>query len=141
MRAFLDTSVLVPTFLGDHVNHPVSLDLFLRLTPRTGFCAAHSLAEVYATVTRLPGRHRVASDQAVLFLDEIRSRCSIVGLDCDSYYDVISQAAAGGIVGGAVYDALIAQCAVQARATTLYTWNQRHFAVLPATRKITVRTP
>lgn len=141
MRAFLDTSVLVATFLGDHPNHVASLDLFLRLNQRTGFVAAHSMAEVYATVTRLPGRFRVGGDQALLFLDGVRSRLSIVGLDCDSYYEIISQAAAGGIAGGTIYDALIAGCAIQIRATTLYTWNERHFATLPMTRRLTIRTP
>ncbi|MCE5307482.1 MAG: PIN domain-containing protein [Acidobacteriales bacterium] len=141
MRAFLDTSVLVATFLGDHPNHSSSLDLFLRLTSKTGFCAAHSLAEVYATVTRLPGRHRVGGDQAVLFLDEIRNRLSLVALDGDSYYKVLSQAADARVVGGAVYDALIAQCAVQARASSLYTLNQRHFAALPSLGNIPLRVP
>jgi predicted nucleic acid-binding protein len=30
MKAFLDTSVLVPVFYGDHVHHAGSLDLFTR---------------------------------------------------------------------------------------------------------------
>jgi predicted nucleic acid-binding protein len=30
MKAFLDTSVLVPVFYGDHVHHAASLELFTR---------------------------------------------------------------------------------------------------------------
>ena len=32
-----------------------------------------------------------------------------------------------GIVGGAIYDALLAACALKAKAETLFTWNLRHY--------------
>ena len=46
MTCFVDTSVLVPVFYGDHVHHRASFDLFVGLRPTEGCCAAHSLAEV-----------------------------------------------------------------------------------------------
>jgi predicted nucleic acid-binding protein len=51
----------------------------------------------------------------------------------------IEQAAQAGIAGGAVYDALIARCALKAKAQTLYTWNVRHFQRLGA--DLHVHTP
>ena len=59
MKGFFDTSVLVPVFYGDHVHHQVSLALFIEFDKSTGCCGAHSLAEVYSTLTRMPGKHRV----------------------------------------------------------------------------------
>jgi predicted nucleic acid-binding protein len=32
VKAFYDTSVLVPVFYGDHEHHPASLSLFLQFT-------------------------------------------------------------------------------------------------------------
>ena len=32
VKAFFDTSVLVPVFYGDHERHPASLSLFLQFT-------------------------------------------------------------------------------------------------------------
>ena len=55
MKAFFDTSVLVPVFFGDHVHHRSSLDLFVQFERAIGRCGAHSLAEVYSTLTRMPG--------------------------------------------------------------------------------------
>jgi len=127
MKAFFDTSVLVPTFLGDHEHHEVSLDAFLRFGKREACCAAHSLAEVYATVTRMPGKYRVSCEQAILFLAEIRQRLTLVALEEEEYYAAIERASALGVMGGAVYDALLARCALKARAETLYTWNVKHF--------------
>jgi predicted nucleic acid-binding protein len=67
LRALFDTSVLVPVFLEDHEHHERSRRAFLDAERRSDCCAAHSLAEVYATMTRLPGRHRLSGEQVLLF--------------------------------------------------------------------------
>ncbi len=109
MKGFFDTSVLVPVFYGDHVHHQASLALFIQFDRSTGCCGAHSLAEVYSTLTRMPGKHRISAEQARLFIADIRERLSIVALDGDEYADALEQAASRGIVGGAIYDAMLAQ--------------------------------
>ena len=53
---------------------PRQLDLFIQFDKRTGCCGAHSLAEVYSTLTRMPGKHRIGSEQAILFIGNIRER-------------------------------------------------------------------
>ena len=142
MKALFDTSVLVPTFLGDHEHHEASLDVFLRFEKRQACCAAHSLAEVYATLTRMPGKYRVSCEQAMLFLAEIRQRLTLVALDGDEYYATIEQASALGVMGGTVYDALLARCALKARAEILYTWNVKHFQQLGLEEIVKrIRTP
>jgi predicted nucleic acid-binding protein len=130
VRAFFDTSVLVPVFLETHEHHERSLRVFVDATKRQDCCAAHSLAEVYATMTRLPGRHRLSGEQVLLFLDNIRERLTSVALTVDEYYAAIRDAADTGVVGGTIYDALIARCALKAKADTVYTWNTRHFEQL-----------
>jgi len=66
MKGFFDTSVLVPLFYRDHVHHGPSQDLFIQFDQSTGCCGAHSLAEVYATLTRMPGKRRISGEQAML---------------------------------------------------------------------------
>ena len=53
MKFFFDTSVLLPCFLEDHEHHEASLRAFLEADKKEGCCGAHSLAELYATATRL----------------------------------------------------------------------------------------
>jgi predicted nucleic acid-binding protein len=77
VKAFLDTSVLAPVFYGDHEHHRASLNLFAQLSPSTACCGAHSLAEVFATMTRMPGKHRVSGEQVMLFIGDIRERLAI----------------------------------------------------------------
>jgi predicted nucleic acid-binding protein len=129
MKGFFDTSVLVPVFYGDHVHHRASLDLFIRFDKRTGCCAAHTLAEVYSTLTRMPGKHRISAEQAMLFIGSIRERLSIVALTGDEYADALQASSALGIVGGGIYDAMLAHCALKAEAETIYSWNARHYTL------------
>ncbi len=128
MKAFFDTSALIPVFYGDHVHHQASLRRFLAFDPSTGCCGAHSLAEVYSTLTRMPGKHRISGEQAMLFLGNVHERLSLVTLDGEESFQALRNSASLGIVGGGIYDALLAHCALKAGAKTIYSWNLRHYA-------------
>jgi predicted nucleic acid-binding protein len=141
MKAFFDTSVLVAVFYGDHVHHTASLELFIQFGKTTGCCGAHSLAEVYSTLTRMPGKHRISGEQAMLFIGDIRGRLSIIALDGEEYADALEEAAARGIVGGGIYDAMLAHCAIKAKAKAIYSWNIRHYAQCGAEVTKRLRTP
>lgn len=141
MKFFFDSSVLVAAVSVQHVHHGPSLAVYLAANKNQAGCAAHSLAEVYATLTRLPGKQRMSSEQSLLFLDEIRDRLKTIVLDSEEYSAAIADAAAEGLVGGMVYDALIARCAMKARAESLYTWNVDHFRRLGPEVAKRVRTP
>jgi predicted nucleic acid-binding protein len=141
MKAFFDTSVLVPVFYGDHEHHGPSLKRFVQFNKATGCCGAHSLAEVYSSLTRMPGKHRISGEQAMLFIGSIREHLSIVALDGDEYADALEAAVALGIVGGGIYDAMLAHCAVKAGAATIYTWNIRHYSLCEQQLTRRLRTP
>src|SRR5271156_2005511 len=128
MKAFFDTSVLVPVFYGDHVHHEASLGRLLQFDRTTGCCGAHSLAEVFSTLTRMPGKHRISGEQAMLFIGSLCERLSLVSLDGEEYAKALGASASLGIVGGAIYDALLVHCALKAEADTIYSWNARHYA-------------
>jgi predicted nucleic acid-binding protein len=141
MKGFFDTSVLVPVFYGDHVHHQASLALFIQFDRSTGCCGAHSLAEVYSTLTRMPGKHRISGEQALLFVGSIRQRLSIIAPGGDAYADALQASAGRGIVGGGIYDAMLAHCAIKARAQTIYTWNGRHYGLCGIEVTTRLRTP
>jgi predicted nucleic acid-binding protein len=130
MDAFLDTSVLVATFYGEHERHDASFKVFLQQTKETGCTAAHCLAETYSVVTGMPSKDRASPDEALLFLNDVRVRLTLIALEEGEYFKVLEAAAAEGISGGATYDAIIGQCALKADAKTIYTWNTKHFTRL-----------
>ena len=127
MSIFLDTSVLVPVFLGDHLHHAASIALFSTCEPQIASCAVHSLAEVYSTLTRLPAPHRASPDQAIKCVEKIATRFRLISLDGPAYLAASQSAASQNIVGGMTYDFLIATCALHSGADQIYSWNTRHF--------------
>ena len=100
MKFFFDTSVLVAAVSVQHVHHAPSLAVYLAGNRNQACCAAHSLAELYAALTRLPGKQSMSCEQALLFLDEINDRLRTVVLDSEEYCSAIADAAAEGLVRG-----------------------------------------
>lgn len=141
MRSFFDTSALIPVFLEEHVHHEASLKAFLRADKESGFFGAHSLAEMYATITRLPGKQRLSGEQVLLFLDNVIERLTPIELSASEYYQLVKICAERGIVGGAIYDALLAECALKAKVDVLFSWNTRHFQQLGPEIVKRLRTP
>jgi predicted nucleic acid-binding protein len=141
VKWFFDTSVLIPVFVDDHVHHDRSVAAFKLADCKTGCCAAHRLAEFFAAFTRLPAPYRASGEQVLLFLELIRQRLAIVSLTGEEYMEVIRRAAEEGILGGTIYDAILAGCALKAMPETIYTWNERHFRLLGPEVAGRVRTP
>jgi predicted nucleic acid-binding protein len=141
MKDFFDTSVLIGAFWRGHPHHEASLKLVSAANKRKSACAAHTLAEVYATMTALPVKDVIPPEQALLFVQETRDRFTIVSLDEDEYYKTIEQTATRGAPGGRVYDALLLQCAAKVKAETIYTWNLKHFRTIRPDAAHRIRTP
>ena len=141
MREFFDTSVLVAAFLGDHPHHQASAKAFVGADKKHSSCGVHTLAELYSTLTSLPLKPMIAPEQAILFLQDVRSRLALIALDEAEYFAVIEQTAGKRISGGHIYDALLLQCALKAKANTIYTWNLKHFQQLAPDIASTIKTP
>ncbi len=90
--------------------------------------AAHALVETYAVLTRLPAPHRLApADAWALVKGNFIDHAAVVTLDANAHVGLLGRLAATGIGGGRTYDAVIAECASQARADAILTFNPRHF--------------
>ena len=77
----------------------------------------------------------------MLFTGSIRERLSIVTLTGEEYADALRVSAELGIVGGNVYDAMLAQCAIKAQADFIYSWNVRHYSQCGAEVSRRLRIP
>ena len=77
----------------------------------------------------------------MLFVGSIRERLTLIALDGNEYVDALEAAAAQGVVGGSIYDAMLAHCAIKARAETIYSWNVRHYAQCGPAVTERLRTP
>ena len=133
MKAFLDTSVLVSAVVKQHVFHERSFAVLDRIHNEQdeGIVSAHSLAEMYAVLTKLPLPYRHIPEQALLSIEEnILKHFKTVGLAGSEYAALLREAAGSGIQGGTVYDALLLKCATKAGVDAIYTWNLKHFQAI-----------
>jgi predicted nucleic acid-binding protein len=132
---FLDSSCIIAALCAWHTHHPVAAaEIERRLGARERMAtAAHALAESYAVLTRFPAPHRLSPADALSLLEgNFIDRAQIVALDALGYRALLRRAGREGISGGLTYDALIAECALKAKAAVLLTFNAGHFALLEA---------
>jgi predicted nucleic acid-binding protein len=89
--------------------------------------AAHSLAETYAVLTRLPPPFRLRGADARSLLEANWAKTETVHLTGPETWSALRAAEERGVTGGRTYDALIAAAALKARVDLLLTWNVKHF--------------
>ena len=106
-----------------HLHYLQSRRLLAAASPDSAFCGAHSLAEVYSTLTKAPMRPRIGPAHASLLVGEITQKVTAIALTVEEYSKSIEQAALQAVSGGTIFDYLLAQCALKSGAEVIYTWN------------------
>jgi predicted nucleic acid-binding protein len=130
VKVLLDTSVLVAALVRSHPRHEPARRWLARALAGeiTLALAAHTLAELHATLTTLPVRPRISPETAARLRDDNLPRgTEIVPLGADDYRIVLRRMVDLGLAGGVVYDALIARAAERAGVDRLVTLNDRDF--------------
>ena len=112
----LDTSCLVAAVCGWHRHHDATRREIERreAAGEKLVLAAHSMAETYSVLTRLPEPHRLRPDDALALIETNWGDSRLVALAGADYRATLRRCRDVGIGGGAVYDALIASCARKA---------------------------
>ncbi len=135
MKVLLDTSVVVAALLPGYASHAIAATWLSRANARAFefLCSGHSLAEVYAVLTRIPVKPAIPPMVASrLIRENILSCASVLVLSPSQYVALLDETAARGLSGGMVYDAIIAKVAEHAvaehgGADLLVTSNVIHF--------------
>ena len=140
MNIFFDTTVLVAASEQSDPHYPQARPALLRVATGQdkGFIAMHSLAELFATLTRLPVHPRIQPLEAQrIVTDNILPHFELVALDKEDYLHGINTMATAGRIGAQIYDALLLRCAATCAADRIYTFNLGDFRQLapPALRE------
>jgi predicted nucleic acid-binding protein len=133
VRFMPDTCMLIPIMQEWHEHHARAVaELQRRLASgEQMFLSAHSLAECYSVVTRLPRPFRIPPRPAwEIMRGTFVNRGTLVGLAPRRYLELMDELAASGVGGGRVYDAIIAATARDANVGSVVTFNVRHFTGL-----------
>lgn len=139
MQVFFDTTVLVAASEQSHPHHARALPVLRRVVAGhdVGFISAHSIAETYAALTRLPVQPRIhPSEAARIITDNIVSSCTVVSLTSAEYLQALAVVRDAGIPGAKIYDALLLACATTCAAERIYTFNLGDFRNLATTDQL-----
>jgi predicted nucleic acid-binding protein len=138
----VDTSCMVAVACAWHEFHDAAAKEVERRLERGErlVVPAHALLETYAVLTRLPSPHRLSpADAWTLIEANFVKGASLPVLSAAGHRRLLQRLARDGTAGGRTYDGLIGECAQFGRATTLLTFNRRHFT--PPPRGLTIVEP
>lgn len=91
----------------------------------------HSIAEVFATLTRLPIKPRMHPVEAARIVTEnLLPVFEIVPAGKEDYLEALNMMASGGWSGAKIYDILLLRCAAKCAVERIYTFNLGDFRQL-----------
>jgi predicted nucleic acid-binding protein len=137
VKVFFDTSVLVAASEQGHPHYGQALPALRRVTGRKdqGFMSVHSIAEMYAALTRLPVQPRIHPAEAVrIITDNILPHFEAVPIGKKDYVEALKLVGDGGWSGAKIHDALLMGCASRCDADRIYTFNLADFQLLAPAR-------
>lgn len=127
---FFDTSVLVASSNQSHPQFAQAFAAVARVVAGKdrGFFSLHSIAEMYASLTRMPVLPRIHPIEAKRIIREnILEHFSAVPLIADDYLEALNVVSGAGWSGAKIYDALILRSAEKSKAQRIYTFNLKDF--------------
>jgi predicted nucleic acid-binding protein len=130
MKILFDTSVIIAALIESHPMHARSFPWLKQAKEKKIelIVASHTLAELYAVLSTLPLKPRISSSVAWRLIKEnIESISKIFSLTPAEYSSTIKSLSDMGLIGGTIYDALIAKVAQKAKVERLLTLNIDHF--------------
>jgi predicted nucleic acid-binding protein len=133
MKVFFDTTVLVAASSQSHPHHTQAFPALRNVASgrNRGFISAHSIAEVYASLTRLPVAPRIHPVEASRIVTEnLLPYFEAVSVTKKDYLEAMAAMKDGGWSGAKIYDALLLCCAAKCSVDRIYTFNLGDFRLL-----------
>lgn len=130
MKCLLDSSVLIAAIIQVHPHHPMAFPWLngAKKGEFEAYVSSHSLAEVYAVLTRLPLKPKIGPALAHrLIRENTQKPLKVIDLSVKDYRDSLNSGAELGIEGGQIYDGILAQAAKKAGVDKIVTFNIKDF--------------
>jgi len=130
---FFDTGVLLAASERSHPHYGQARPALLRVASGVdkGFISAHSIAELYAALTRLPVQPRIQPVEALQIVNEnILPHFESVSIKRKDYVEAIEGSASCGAAGAMIHVALMLGCAAKCKPDRIFTFNLVDFTRL-----------
>jgi predicted nucleic acid-binding protein len=129
VKILFDTSVLVAGILVKHPHHFACWSYLEKVKKGEikGVIVTHTLAELFSVISAFPSQPRFSPQITQRLIKENLQEFEIISLTETDYYQVMENMVNLGFTGGAIYDSLIAHCAVKINVDKILTLNSKHF--------------
>jgi|SRR5271165_5099054 len=130
MILFFDTTVLVASSSEAHPHYAQAAPAVARVVAGKdkGYIGQHSIAEMYAALTRMPVLPRIHPLEAARIIREnVLAHFQTVPVAQADYEAAMTMVASQGWPGAKIYDALLLRCAEKTPAQRIYTFNLKDF--------------
>ena len=140
MRILFDSSILIASFIGAHPKHHAAFPWLQRAKTKeiSLIVSAHTLAECFSVLTRLPLSPRILPATAYYLLQEnVKKLAEIITLSSQDYLMILKQMTELGLGGGIIYDAITVKAAKKAKVDKILTFNHKDFVRLVSVEEST----
>ncbi len=143
MKILFDSSVLIAAFVESHPKHKPALSFLLKAKHKEFemLVSSHTILEIYSVLTSAPFKPKITPEIGKhLIENNIKNIAEIIYLTDKDYFRLIEKMSNSNFSGGIVYDALIVECALNAKADEIITLNTKDFLKLVNGTQLKVNT-
>jgi len=140
----VDSSLIVAAVHANHPRHALAAGWLVRSIGEHRLVVAHhTILEVYAVLTRLPGELRVTpSETRDLLIGTVKANMTVANFQPEAMWSILEKLVLCSAAGGRSYDAFILSTLQACGAEAIATLNPSHFRDLaPEFRIIDPSTP
>jgi len=144
MNYLFDTSVLIAGILAAHPHHKRAKPWIAKVIQGkvNMFVCNHSIAELYAVLTRLPVSPKISPGNALALIEHnVIKVGNLVNLTSRDYHRVLEGLVRDHLSGGLTYDGLIYYAALKSGVDNLLTLNKKDFDRFNSNDAIKIHIP
>ena len=141
MKILFDSSVLIAAFVESHPKHKAALSYLVKAKKKEFelLVSSHSILEVYSVLTSAPFKPQITPAIAKQLIENnIKNLAKTIYLTDKDYFIIVEKMSASNLIGGIVYDAIIVECALKAKADEILTLNSKDFLRLTGEAQVKV---
>ncbi|MHB1686764.1 MAG: type II toxin-antitoxin system VapC family toxin [Ignavibacteriaceae bacterium] len=140
LKILFDSSVLIAAFVESHPKHKSALSLLMKAKNKEFelLVSSHTILEIYSVLTSAPFKPKIAPIIAKQLIENnIKNIAKTIYLTDKDYFKILEKMGNSNISGGIVYDAIIVECALNAKVDEILTLNSKDF--LRLTNEISIK--
>ena len=130
LKILFDSSVLIAAFVESHPKHKPALS-FLVKAKRKEFqllVSSHTILEIYSVLTSAPFKPKITPILAKQLIENnIKNIAKTICLKDEDYFKIVEKMSNSNFSGGIIYDAIVVECALIAKADEILTLSSKDF--------------